>query len=105
MDTQNGTGPKVRGVGLGLPSILPISPKNSSHCFKILLSDVSRFAFGVLEYGAGGGDGSGGMDEGGFDLTEEEKGLDHHLVSTMSETQQFSLLSKWKTKPRTLLNP
>lgn len=37
--------------------------------------------------------GVGAMDEGGFDLTTEEKGLDYHLPSTVQSIDQVENLS------------
>ena len=49
------------------------------------MSQDLPLGYSVLQYGAGRGDESGGMDEGGFDLTAEGKELDYHLLSTTSK--------------------
>ena len=62
----------------------------------MLLSNISRFAFGILctKVWSRGGDGVGVMDEGGFDLTAEEKRLDYNLLSTMSKNSTVQSLDQ-----------
>lgn len=65
-------------------------PQESSHCFKILASDVSRFSLGVLCNRMG----MGIRDEGCFDLTSEEKKLDSHLLLAMRENPTVQSLGQ-----------
>ena len=97
IDAWGGASHKVGGVDLGLPSMLPFSPKNSSPCFRILLSDVSRFAFwGPLYWSMEQGKvvRVEAMEEECFEPTAEKKGLDSHLLSSARENPTLQSLGQ-----------
>lgn len=65
-------------------------PQEFLHCFKVLLSDVSRIAFGFLYTVVWTGGWGWGVEAGDrgkvcFDLTTGEKGLDSHILFPMRE--------------------